>query len=231
MRQQDRIRLSTYKFEKREINRDIKILEDAKKVVEICNKTKQPVVIVKGKTCGCKKFENIVQVNTVKINELKKINKQAYVTIQTSRNEHIKTFQNITPLPTKRTIIVHRYDVKIQACNNKIHKAEDKIKIINQQISVQRTPALIVKLEQAQNKLVRLETIMTTLKTEVKEVKELKKSSCVCPTTCADSLHKILNIIHINLITRSGNNFRGIKKTIRSNISHSRIIVNDVRLA
>ena len=143
------------------------------------------------------------------ISKLKEDRQKIVVKISDSRENHLTAFKNVKAVEVKKAIILNRYNVKTTYLENKITKEEKKIILLEQRT---QTPKILKKIETERKKLIELKVRVVQLEKQKIKVVRLQTTGCTCG--CAVRLRKILNVIHINLVTKGPNGENKIEKKI-----------------
>jgi hypothetical protein len=223
LRVQERTRVKVHADLKKQIKVYNKKITQYKPIVKTCTKTGQKVVIVKNKPCKCGYYRHWVHRHQALVKVYKTEKNQVAKEIDDSRKKHIITFRKIPAIPIKREIIVHRYNVKVRGTKNKISECKRKVQRLQVRYETSPTPALKLRIERQQQRADRLQARLTGLREKIVKTKSISVANCVCPTSCADELRKILNIIHINIVRGRTGAWRAVTSIYDQNIKVSEI--------
>ena len=220
LRRQERIRVRLNGLITRDVRKYKVSIEKLRPVVETCRKTKAQTVVVKGKKSSCKKIVKRYINRRDQLKVLKTERRIIVKKIQESRKDHVRTFRKIPSVPVKRRIIVQRYRVKIHGDKRRVQRVQKRIVKLERVYERNPTPAIKVRIERQKARVEKLRTRIQRLKTEERKVQTVSTANCACPccTSCADSLHKILNVIHINIIRGGSEGFSRVERRYRRTI-------------
>jgi hypothetical protein len=156
---------------------------------------------------GCKKIMKKHFQRKQVIAKLRDNRQKVLVKITVARENHVKAFKGVKSVEAKKAVVIQRFNIKTKAIENKITKEEKKIVRLEQR---RQTPRIQKKIEKEKKKLAVLKIQAVKLEKQKIRVIRLKTTGCKCG--CAARLRKILNVIHINLVSRGPN---GEKKVTR----------------
>ena len=131
------------------------------------------------------------QINSLRTNEIRITR-----SIVDSRKKHVKSFRKVKSTSTKKEIILNRYNIKVRYFEGKEEQLEKKIANLR---SGPQTSDARLSLKKSENMLVRCHREIQILDNSKRSVRSLKPE---CPVGCDANLHKILNVIHINLVMK-----------------------------
>lgn len=203
---QERYRVrASYRLTRR-IKRVERKLERSSRRVKYCLENK--------KSKGCKRtlkvhFRRLRHVRTMRSSRARLNNK-----ITISRQRHVRTFKNIRSIRVKQIILTHKYNLKARYYERGIERLEKlELKYRSEE---NQTPCVQKKIASISKVLTRLRSKVHTLEEEKSKIATLNTSdACSQSLSCAANLHKILNVIHINLVMRSNGQNRVVsRKTI-----------------
>ena len=143
--------------------------------------------------------------------------------IRSSRKRRVKTFRKISSIRVKKAILLNRYDVKVRYYERGIERLEKLL--LKYRSAKKQTPYVTLRIASINTFISKPKSMTQKVYENKKKVHRLNNSStCSMSLACAANLHKILNVIHINLVMKSRDGKRTINKKII--VSRGHVIVH-----
>ena len=225
---QERIRYRSVKRQTRLIRRLTKSNEKISHVYIACRANKVAIVQVGEKKFRCRRVVKSVRTRRSMIKTIRSMRRSNIISIRIARRKHIKAFKNVKSVDTKKFIIARRIEIKRRANLRSIERLNIKVLRLR---SEKQTSAGDAKIARIEVRISKLKLRVASLKTEEAKVKNLTVENCNKQVICDGSLHKILNIIHINVV-RSENGFwykleGAINNTFVGNDKNTKVVFHD----
>ena len=146
---------------------------------------------------GCKKLLEKYGAQKAKTLELKNKRHHIELKISTSRQNHVKAFEKVKSIQAKKAIILNRYNIKIEHIEKKIQRLQEKLTVLSRH---RTTDSDVKKYKRTQRRLKYWQNRLEALKKEEHHAITLKSSGPGCCFSCEETIHHILNDIHVNLV-------------------------------
>jgi hypothetical protein len=208
LRDQERVRLRQDKVLAKKLRKEQKRMKRQAKKVRKCQRHPR--------RRGCKRVMRLYGKEKARAIQLKKQKRNVEKKIARTRQNHVRTFRKVKSVEAKKAIILNRYNVKINYVEKKIQKLEKRLRRLSKR---RRTRRVVRKYRRTQRKIRSLRRRLVTIKKQEKKTIVLKSTGPGSCNTCENSVHSILNEIHINLVFRSKSGkitpikFKTVKRT------------------
>ena len=223
-REQERRRVRAVGRLDRKIRRLEKKLKKSSKRVKVCIQNKSAK--------GCEKILRRHFHQLSQVRRLRSTRATLYRRIVRCRRKHVNTFRKISSIRVKKAILLNRYDVKVRYYERAIERYEKLL--VEYNADENQSTYIRQRINKLNTNISNLKQAMEKTIDQKKKVFRLNTSpACSLSVSCAANLHKILNVIHINLVMKSRDGKRTINKKIivsgghvryqRSHKSHNQI--------